>query len=152
MGIFKERIVPWASLARKKKKDNSCSFKYSQTGKVGSWEDGWMKRASWTFLANVCHCVFETWGHSKKPACWYSSNWWSCQGSGKMGHCLKKKRRRKEEERRNKRDFFDLNFTALIRAPPPCPEDQKHCFLLLSAIEGPSFGVLVISVTYNCCS
>lgn len=63
-----------------------------------------------------------------------------------------RKRRRKEEERRNKRDFFDLNFTALIWAPPPCPEVQKHCFLLLSAIEGPSFGVLVISVTYNCCS
>ena len=150
MGIFKERLISTMSfLGKKKKKDNSCSLKYSQIRKVGSWEDRCIKRASWTFLAKcVSLCLWNL-----RP--FRRTNWWSCQGSGKMGHCLKKKGRGEEKkslERRNKRDFFDLNFTALIWAPPPCPEVQKHCFILLSAIEGPSFGVLVISVTYNCCS
>lgn len=44
MGIFKEGLVSAMSFLgkKKKKKDNSCSLKYSQEGKVGSWEDGCM--------------------------------------------------------------------------------------------------------------
>lgn len=49
-------------------------------------------------------------------------------------------------------DFFELNYTSLICAPSPALLVLKieSCFPLLSAIEGPPFGVLVISVTYNC--
>lgn len=61
---------------------------------------------------------------------------------------------REEEGGRKGGDFFELNYTSLICVPLPCPPllvlKIESCFPLLSAIEGPPFGVLVISVTCNC--
>lgn len=51
-------------------------------------------------------------------------------------------------------DFFELNYTSLICVPLPRPPllvlKIESCFPQSSAIEGPPFGVLVISVTCNC--